>query len=81
MTYVPASGNDTGLPALYRHLSDLQEEAMHLEAMIKVLGDLEFDDPSPTGERSTIITLSQRLARAINEGLDQTNLPEVEISA
>lgn len=72
-----ACATDTGLPALMRHLSDMQAKAMHIEHLLAVVEHLEGEGACENA-RWSVTTQAHRLASELNAGLDTVSLPEAK---
>lgn len=76
MTHAPVSGTDTGLPALYRYLNELQDKACLLNGLLEAAKHLELAEECENG-RTCIVQIAEKLSVEIYNGLDTMHLLQV----
>ncbi|WOI55118.1 hypothetical protein [Palleronia sp. LCG004] len=69
-----AAGNAEAMPALLKHVSDMQCLATRLHAVMGIVTHLDNEEACPEG-RVFLCNYAEDLADKLSLGLDQVNLP------
>lgn len=77
MTNERACASEKGMPALIKHIGDMQEVAGKLNGLLRALVFLDEEGASRP-DREAVAYVALDLAKSLNEGLDIVNLPEVQ---